>query len=167
MTSSTQKQLFSCGFFGFRKGLFGGFCTLKSPLVPVFFDCQRCTACCRWPGQVRVDDREIARMAEQIGVSESVFIQRYTRIRRDRSGLALVDKANGECVFLDGNACRVQEVKPQQCRDFPNVWRAPEGHPECQAIPRRVSETEYIRLVAAATGRAEQEVPIPPCTESA
>ena len=39
------------------------------------------------------------------------FIQQFTRLAGDRRGLALQEKPNGECVFLDGNDCAVQPVK--------------------------------------------------------
>jgi len=90
--------------------------------VPIFYECQRCTACCRWPGQVRLSDAEITRLAAFKGMSEPDFIQQFTRLRWDRGGLALPEKPNGECIFLDGENCAVQSVKPQQCRDFPNLW---------------------------------------------
>ncbi|PHX94050.1 MAG: zinc/iron-chelating domain-containing protein, partial [Pedosphaera sp.] len=38
-------------------------------------------------------------------MSEHEFIQQFTRLRPDRRGLALMDKPNGECVFLDGENC--------------------------------------------------------------
>ncbi|HWH69944.1 MAG TPA: YkgJ family cysteine cluster protein, partial [Candidatus Sulfotelmatobacter sp.] len=85
--------------------------------MPIFYDCQRCTACCRWPGQVRVNDEELARLAAFLGLNEYDFIQHYMRLRPDRRGLTLQEKPNGECIFLEGNDCRVQSVKPQQCRD--------------------------------------------------
>jgi hypothetical protein len=47
--------------------------------MPVFHDCQRCTACCRWPGQVRLTEAEITRIAAFLQLSEHDFIQRYTR----------------------------------------------------------------------------------------
>ncbi len=87
------------------------------------------------------------------GVSEHEFIQQFTRLRPDRRGLALMHKPNGECVFLDGKNCAVQPVKPQQCRDFPNLWNFPGFEQACRALPNLVSEEEYRRLVVAATGR--------------
>jgi len=30
--------------------------------MPIFYECQRCTACCRWPGQVRLTDEEITEL---------------------------------------------------------------------------------------------------------
>jgi len=121
--------------------------------VPVFHECQRCTACCRWPGQARVTDAEIARLAAFKGMSEHDFIQQFTRLRHDRRGLVLQEKPDGACVFLDGNDCSVQPVKPQQCRDFPNLWNFPGFEKICHAIPRLVNNEDYRRLVADATGR--------------
>jgi Fe-S-cluster containining protein len=84
---------------------------------------------------VRVAAAEIAAMAGHLGLSDDDFIQRYTRLTEDRRGLSLVEKENHECVFLDGMDCRVQPVKPQQCRDFPNTWNFPGWEKQCRAIP--------------------------------
>jgi Fe-S-cluster containining protein len=121
--------------------------------VPIFFECQRCTACCRWPGQVRLDDAEIARLAAFREMSESDFIQSFLQLRHDRQGLALKNKANGECIFLEGNDCAVQSAKPQQCRDFPNLWNFPGFENVCHALPRDVDAVEWLRRVAQVTGR--------------
>ncbi|MEN9573496.1 MAG: hypothetical protein RL514_1351 [Verrucomicrobiota bacterium] len=100
-----------------------------------------------------LSEAEISRLAAFRGLSEPNFIEQFTRLRPDRRGLALLDKPNGECVFLDGENCAVQPVKPQQCRDFPNLWNFPGFEQTCRAVPKLVSEEEYRRLVAAATGR--------------
>ena len=115
--------------------------------MPIFHECQRCTACCRWPGEVAVTTEEITRLAAYLSIAEDAFIERYTRLHSDRRGLALTEKENGECIFLNGNDCAVQPVKPKQCRDFPNLWNFPGWEKLCQAIPRVVSEGEYERLV--------------------
>ncbi len=98
-------------------------------------------------------DAEIARLAAFKELSEVNFIQQFTRVRPDRRGLSLLDKPNGECIFLTGDDCSVQAVKPQQCRDFPNLWNFPGFEKTCHAIPRLVGGEEYKRLVSAATGR--------------
>lgn len=126
--------------------------------MPVFRECQRCAACCRWPGDVRVDDAEIARIAAFLGVAEAVFIERFTRLRRDRRGLSLVEKPNGECHFLEGDQCAIQSVKPQQCRDFPNLWNFPGFEKTCRSKPIPVEVDDYIRRVADVTGRSEDYV---------
>lgn len=87
-------------------------------------------------------------MAAFKGLSEYDFIQQFTRLRHDRRGLSLLEKANGECIFLEGENCAVQSVKPQQCREFPNLWNFPGFEKVCRAIPREVSEAEYQRRMA-------------------
>ena len=96
---------------------------------------------------------ELARLAAFKGLMEGEFIQKFTRLTHDRRGLALMDKPNGECIFLEGEDCAVQPVKPQQCRDFPNLWNFPGSEQFCRAIPRLVSEEEYKQLIARVTGQ--------------
>jgi Fe-S-cluster containining protein len=102
--------------------------------LPVHYECQRCTNCCRWPGFVKIDDADISRLAAFLEMDEREFIERYTRLRQYRDGLALTDKPNGECVFLEGRDCAVQPVKPRQCRGFPNEWNFPGWREVCEAV---------------------------------
>jgi len=110
--------------------------------MPVLYECHRCTACCRWPGQVRLTDDEIGQLAAHIGLSKDEFIQRYLRLTSDRHGLALMEKENGECVFLRGSDCVIQPVKPRQCRDFPNHWNFPGFEKECRAVAQTTASAE-------------------------
>jgi hypothetical protein len=84
---------------------------------------------------VPVSERELAEIAALLGMEERDFIERYTRLRPERDGLALVDKANGECVFLEGRDCAIQPAKPAQCRGFPNTWNFPGWREVCEATP--------------------------------
>lgn len=122
--------------------------------MPVFYECQRCTACCRWPGDVRLGATEVDRLAGFLGLEVGEFTERFTRLRSDRRGLALLDQGDGSCVFLEGEDCRVQPVKPQQCRDFPNRWRFPGFEERCRAVARELPATEYEERVRVATGQA-------------
>jgi len=122
--------------------------------MPIFYECQRCTACCRWPGQVVLTDAEITKLAAFKNLSEFDFIQQFTRLTENRRGLALKDKPNGECIFLEGNDCAVQSVKPQQCRDFPNLWNFPGFEKVCKALPKIVSAAEYKNLVGTSKKRS-------------
>ena len=101
----------------------------------VHYECQRCTNCCRWPGFVKIGEGEITLLAAFLQIPEHDFIQRFTRLRQYRDGLALIEKPNGECVFLEGRDCSVQPVKPRQCGDFPNKWNFPGWREVCEAIP--------------------------------
>lgn len=101
------------------------------------YECVRCGNCCRWPGPVRVTEAEIARIARFLEMSPEKFGERYTRLVDNRFALSLTEKADGSCALLEGNDCLIHEVKPRQCRDFPNEWNF-EGFEElCRA--KRVS----------------------------
>lgn len=102
---------------------------------------------------MRLSDAEITRLAAFKGLAEFDFIQQFTRLAADRRGLSLLDQASGACVFLEGDDCAVQPVKPQQCRDFPNLWNFPGFELVCHAIPRELDAAEYVRRIELATGR--------------
>jgi len=102
---------------------------------------------------VRLSEAEISLIAAHLGIGEAEFTERHTRLRADRKGLSLLEKPNGECEFLIGNDCSIQPVKPQQCRDFPNLWNFPGFEKVCHAIPRDVSTDEFRCRIFQATGR--------------
>ena len=104
----------------------------------VYYQCQRCGNCCKWPGDVIITEAETGRIAEFLQISVDEFTEKYTRLRANRQGLSIDDKPNGECLFLDGIDCKINAVKPAQCAGFPNQWRFPGWREQCEAkaIPR-------------------------------
>lgn len=106
----------------------------------LLYQCQRCTACCRWPGDVRLTDDELPALAAFLGLSVEGFIQTHTRLNQHRTGLSLHEHPDGTCVWLEGNDCRLQAVKPAQCRGFPNDWNFPGWRDVCRAVPVPVPE---------------------------
>jgi Fe-S-cluster containining protein len=103
--------------------------------MSLYYQCQRCTACCRIPGFVRITEAEVTAIATQLGLGEADFIERFTRLTPQRTGLALIDKPDGECFFLENGGCLLQAAKPAQCVGFPNTWNYPGWQKTCQAIP--------------------------------
>ena len=87
------------------------------------FKCMGCGACCRQTGYVRLTPAEPDTIAEFLGMDVRDFIEAYTCLTRDRIGLSLIDAPDGACIFLDKTGCRINQVKPRQCRDFPIRWR--------------------------------------------
>lgn len=87
--------------------------------------CQRCGACCRWEGDVCVSGEEVVAIARYLGMEEQDFIDQYCRLRFNRRGLSLTDAPDGACIMLAPEGCRIQKVKPQQCKDFPYRWNFP------------------------------------------
>ena len=96
--------------------------------------CQRCTNCCRWPGQVKVTGADIAGLAAFLGLQERAVIEKFTRLRPSRDGLALTERPDGACIFLDGRDCRIQPVKPAQCSGFPDRWKFSGWRRACGAV---------------------------------
>lgn len=113
----------------------------------VFHLCQRCNACCRWPGDVRIDEAEVTRIAAFLGLTEQEFIARHTRLRSDRQGLSLLERENHECVMLEDGGCRIHAVKPDQCAGFPNRWRFPGWREVCESVPVPIAEARRRGLV--------------------
>lgn len=54
--------------------------------MPIFWECDRCTACCRWPGQVRLTEADVARIAAYLQWTETEYIQGHTRLNFQRNG---------------------------------------------------------------------------------
>ena len=99
------------------------------------FECRKCGNCCRPSGYVRLSDGEPDAMAEHMGISPHEFIARYTRLTDNRKWLSLSEKADGVCVLLsEDGRCLIQEVKPQQCRDFPLKWNYEGYERTCMAM---------------------------------
>jgi len=83
---------------------------------------------------VRLGDDDIVKIAEFLGMEQRDFVEHYTRLRPAREGLALKELPDGRCIFLEGeNVCRIQPVKPLQCRTFPETWNFPGWREQCQS----------------------------------
>ena len=98
------------------------------------FHCLRCGKCCCWPGYVRISEAEIEAIARFLQLEEMEFTADYTVLMADRTGLSLIEDAAEHCIFWDENSgCRIQPVKPRQCREFPTGWNFPGWERECAA----------------------------------
>lgn len=99
------------------------------------YQCVRCGNCCRWPGDVNITGAEVTAIAAFLAMPEQVFLRECTRLNANRTGLSIIDKPDGSCLFLDGlNTCRIQPVKPVQCSGFPNTWNFPGWRDLCEAV---------------------------------
>ena len=108
---------------------------MKHPHVSTRFICRRCGACCRVPGPVRVTAEEIDRIAAHLGLPPARFIAEHTVLTADRRSLTLLERADGACEFLDDViGCRLQDVKPRQCREFPLGWHFPGYEKICRGM---------------------------------
>jgi len=93
--------------------------------------CAQCGNCCRWSGFIRIQPEEAEAIAGFMGLPILNFTERYTQLLPSRQGLSLNEAEDGACVFLESNACRIHNVKPRQCRDFPTAWNRKESNSPC------------------------------------
>jgi Fe-S-cluster containining protein len=99
------------------------------------FICQRCGACCRVPGYVALGQGEAEAIAAFLGMDVYAFTEQYTTLTFNRKDLSLTEQKNGDCIFLNAdNTCRIQRVKPQQCKDFPSKWKSSQLRQACPGI---------------------------------
>ena len=112
---------------------------LRKP--PSRFRCAGCGNCCRGEGFVRITAQEAREIAGFLGIPHDRFLAEYTRkpeIERHAAAgdLWLVDRADGcnDCVFLQEARCRINPVKPRQCRDFPMRWRTADVLDYCAGL---------------------------------
>ncbi len=87
------------------------------------YSCNRCGTCCKWPGYVRLVGDEADKIAQFLDISTEEFIDKFTEVTDDRKNLSIIEKEFGHCHFLTENGCAINDVKPQQCKDFPYKWR--------------------------------------------
>lgn len=99
------------------------------------FQCTRCGACCRWPGYVRLTEKEVDEIAEFLEMTIEEFIETCTILTKDRRCLSLIEHPDdGRCILLTNDGrCRINPVKPRQCRNFPNLWNFPGWQNICKA----------------------------------
>jgi len=91
------------------------------------FACTQCGNCCTGaPGAVWMDASEGRAMAEELGIPEPEFLERFTRLVGGRRSLTERETEHGfDCIFLDratapGRAlCGVYRSRPSQCRTWP------------------------------------------------
>jgi hypothetical protein len=83
------------------------------------FRCTQCSHCCTGPqGYVWLSPEDQGRIASHLGLPVAAFLKRYVRLVGRL--LCLVDKPNGDCVFLgEDKRCAIHPVKPRQCLTFP------------------------------------------------
>ena len=83
------------------------------------FSCQTdCTQCCSAlkGGYVLLENADIARMAETLGISQAVFVDEFVTTQ---GGRLVVKMAMGRCSFSTSAGCAVYSARPMQCRTFP------------------------------------------------
>lgn len=85
--------------------------------VEAGIDCLACGRCCTRL-MVNIDDAAIARLSERLQLTEAEFRERFVEGGSFMSFLNAIP-----CQFLNGKACTVYEIRPDECRNFPQLDR--------------------------------------------
>ena len=105
----------------------------------VVYECTQCGACCRQPGYVILEEGEADAIAAHLDLDVHAFLDRYTRLTRNRASLSLTERKDLSCIFLDDeNHCQINAVKPRQCQEFPHIWNFDGFERICNARVRKV-----------------------------
>lgn len=80
-------------------------------------DCTQCANCCR-KTTTEVDDADIERLTDALGMTITAFQETYLEFDEDYGGRWLLP---APCPLLDGNLCRVYEARPTSCREYPHL----------------------------------------------
>jgi Fe-S-cluster containining protein len=78
------------------------------------YTCHACSRCCH-DKIIQLNPYEVARLAQNRGMSTTDFLARYT----ERNGTALRRVEEGACVFLTAQGCGVHADRPLVCRLYP------------------------------------------------
>jgi Fe-S-cluster containining protein len=104
------------------------------------YTCHACCRCCH-DKIIQLNPYEVARLAENRGLSTTEFLVRYT----EQNGTALRRVEQGACVFLTPQGCGVHPDRPLVCRLYPLGRRVTaEGEESFHEVtPHPQTEGEY------------------------
>lgn len=79
------------------------------------FACQQCGHCCQGETTVSLDESDVRRMVDFLGMDEEEVARKYWRRTGDIIQMKIVD---GHCIFYK-EGCTVHTGKPWRCKQWP------------------------------------------------
>ena len=97
------------------------------------FECGRCNLCCKVAGYVYLNAKDVKRIAAHLDLSVEDFKSDYCGV--DEGRVVLHSRSDDACIFLDDEkGCKINDVKPYQCKAFPFKWRDEDAYDYCHGI---------------------------------
>lgn len=79
------------------------------------YTCQQCGYCCQGETTVSLDENDVRRLTEYLGMSFEQAREKYLRVTGNVIQMKIKD---GHCIFFD-NGCTVHPGKPWRCSQWP------------------------------------------------
>ena len=90
--------------------------------------CTRCGECCK-ANPCLLEEADVQRIADHLGMPRDDFVRTKLDVERHGDKFAVRPKRNARgCIFLKGNDCGINRVKPKGGREF-ECW-TPQGSGE-------------------------------------
>ena len=115
------------------------------------FECKLCGSCCYGEGGITVQNDELGRIAEFLGLSSEAFVARFCLEKNGK--VSVKTGEDGFCICYDQEKkCLIHPVKPRTCRLWPfypallndrNIWEAAKG--ACPGINPKASFEVFVR----------------------
>ena len=128
---------------------------LSSNHIFHIFECTRCGSCCAGYGGTYLNERDIQRISDYIGVSARDFTSRFCTVSGKRYILDQGD--DGRCIFFsETDQCTIHPVKPYMCKAWPFIsavirhpenWDAMAG--QCPGMKQGVDYDTIVKIAAA------------------
>ncbi len=82
-------------------------------------DCTDCANCCKKVQPV-LDQKDIKKCCEGIGISVSQFKKKYLKPDKKQGKLVFKEKP---CPFLKNNLCSIYSHRPKDCKSYPHLHK--------------------------------------------
>jgi len=111
-------------------------------------DCTKCANCCKLL-KPTLNEQDIARISEHLNLAKGDFILKYA-VKNNENEFELKQMP---CAFLVDNKCRIYEIRPKSCKEYPNLL-GKDVTVRCRAF---FSNTEMCPIVFNVLENAKEE----------
>jgi Fe-S-cluster containining protein len=116
------------------------------------FECCNCSECCRGEGYALLDEEDMQRIAQELGLSLAEAMASFTDPDPKRRKGSMILKSKGRersCCFLDKKTrlCSIYDSRPRVCRTFPLLNLDPECGDIICLYPDCLGTAKFVKML--------------------